>query len=62
VHEGTGTVDSTDDVGHARLVSAEGGEVGSIAAEWSNCCFYCIALYLSKYSSAVDDFDSFGIP
>jgi hypothetical protein len=28
VHEGTGTVDSTDNVGHSSLVSAEGGEVG----------------------------------
>ena len=31
VHKGTGTVDSTDNVGHTGLVSAEGGEVGSIS-------------------------------
>mmetsp|Transcript_9701 Transcript_9701/g.14365 ORF Transcript_9701/g.14365 Transcript_9701/m.14365 type:complete len:117 (-) Transcript_9701:12-362(-) len=27
VHKGTGTVDSTDDVGHTGLVTTEGGEV-----------------------------------
>jgi len=29
VHEGTGTVNSTDDVGHTSLVSTECGKVGS---------------------------------
>jgi len=28
VHEGAGTVDAADDVGHAGLVGAKGGEVG----------------------------------
>jgi hypothetical protein len=31
VHEGTGTVDSTDNVCHTGLVSTEGGQVRSIA-------------------------------
>mmetsp|Transcript_11480 Transcript_11480/g.29051 ORF Transcript_11480/g.29051 Transcript_11480/m.29051 type:complete len:266 (+) Transcript_11480:1804-2601(+) len=30
VHEGTGTVDSTDNVGHTGLISTESGKVGSI--------------------------------
>jgi hypothetical protein len=31
VHEGTGTVDTTDNVGHTGLVTTEGGEVGSLS-------------------------------
>jgi len=30
VHESSGTIDTTDDVGHTGLVSTEGGQVGSI--------------------------------